>query len=808
GFFRNWLNPLLPPTVQGQFWTGFGVVVAIVFVAALVVAVVTMPRAQTETADDAPERKAIKGLRPFNREDAAIFTQLQRGRMLRDCAEALTSASYKFGILMGESGCGKTSFLQAGLWPQLTRPESSHLGVYVRFSEQEPLTTIYEALAQQLELPRDWLNGSFVEVLTQIQAPDDAKPLVLLFDQFEQVFVHNPRSEQRQPFIQALTAWYQTPALKAVRVLISIRADLLHELHELIQALNCSLGPQEQFKLERFAPEAASEILAVIAQTEGMTFDRRFVTELAERELAHPERGTVSPVDLQVLAWMIGQQQSEELRAFNQRAFQKFGGVEGLLSRFLEKALAARVLPGQRDAAVKVLLALTDLDRQVRAGVLTLPELQAKMRGTVKPEAIREAVAWLARGDVRLLTPQEKTHQQGYELAHERLIPALLRLAERELTVADKASQLLERRLNEWLGNERQGRYLLGLRELWLIRRQWPYLKWGGGVKRRRKEAFVHLSQRRFVWGFGVLASVVAVGLMFFSWLWFTPGGQMQQVRWALERQIVQPNQGQGQIAEFALAFIKDGQEERGFEAIERHLSSQQAKAKVLSRVADVAVQLGDMSLLEQALKIAQEIRQEQPGAKSRALRAIANAAGELGNEQTAQTLLKQTLGVAAEIDEAEAQADALRAIANAAGELGNEQTAQALLEQALGVAAEIDDAWSQANSLSAIANAAGELGNEQTAQTLFEEALGVAAEIDDTNSQANVLSSIAYAAGGVADSSNAQNLLNGILEKAVEIDDTSSSANVLSSIAHAAGELTDSSNAQNLLNGILEKAV
>ncbi|NEO86926.1 MAG: NACHT domain-containing protein [Spirulina sp. SIO3F2] len=803
-FFRKWLNLILPDTVEGRFWVSFWVGVAIVFIAALVMAVVTMPRAGSDAPDDAPERQAIKGLRPFNREDAAIFAQLQRRQILRDCAETLTSASYRFGILMGESGCGKTSFLQAGLWPRLTRPESSHLGVYVRFSEQDPLATLYQALAEQLDLPLDWLTASFVEVLTQIQTVDDAKPLVLLLDQFEQVFVHNPRPEQRQPFIQALTAWYQTPTLRTVRVLVSIRADLLHELHELIQALNCNLGPQEQFKLERFAPEAASEILAVIAQTEGMTFDRRFVTELAERELAHPERGTISPVDLQVLAWMIGQQQSEELRAFNQRAFQKFGGVEGLLSRFLEKALAARVLPGQRDAAVKVLLALTDLDRQVRAGVLTLPELQAKMRGTVKPEAISEAVAWLARGDVRLLTPQDKAKQRGYELAHERLIPALLRLENKGLKEADKASRLLERRLNEWLGNGRQGRYLLGLRELWLIRRQWPYLKWGDSLKRRQKAKFVRLSQRRFVWGFGVLASVVAVGLMVWGWLWFTPAGQMQQVQWALERQIAQPNQSQERIADIALAFIKDGQEKKGFEAIEQHISSQREKAKALSRVAEVAVRLADVGLLEKALDMAQGIEQDEPEAKSRALSTIIDAIGKLKDKEVALALLEKSVILANKINYAEFQAYRkvylLATIANAYRELGDEKSCQAFLEKVLKMGKKN---LYEGDILSSVAYISGQLEDEERIRELINKVTIAVHEINDLESKINTFISTAKTYKELGDNEMARVFLEKALDVVSEIDnDGFNTPSIL--IADAIKELNDSEIAYSLLERFL----
>ena len=225
--------------------------------------------------------------------------------------------------------------------------------------------------------------------------------------------------------------------------------------------------------------------------------------ELAEEELAHRESGTISPVDLQILAWMIEQQKGEDLRAFNPTAFQKFGGVEGLLTRFVERTLEARMLPDQRQTAVKVLLALTDLDRQVRAGVLTESDLHTKLQGSVKPNDVAEAVTWLSRGDVRLITPQDKDGARGYELAHERPIPALMRVAGKELTAANQVNELLERRVNEWLGNQRSPRFLLVWRELLLIQRHRPYLVWGS--KQTQKERLIRLSQRRTYSRLGII---------------------------------------------------------------------------------------------------------------------------------------------------------------------------------------------------------------------------------------------------------------------------------------------------------------
>ncbi|MGF1512895.1 MAG: NACHT domain-containing protein [Elainellaceae cyanobacterium] len=677
GFFRDRINTaFLGETVQGPFWASFWTGVVLLFVGALAVAVVTMPRSPQATAADVAERKAIKGLRPFAKEDADVFSRLQREVSLRECCEAMTSEGYKFGILLGESGCGKTSFLQAGLWPRLSQPESSHRAVYVRFSDQEPLATVGKAIAEQLEIPLDWMRDRpFEKMLTQAMEAA-GKPVVLLLDQFEQFFVHNPRQEDRRAFVRALTGWYGNPSLDRVKLLVAIRADLAHELHELHQSLDYVPGPQDWFKLYRFSPGEAAKVLGVIAETERLAFDPRFVAELAEQELAHRDTGTISPVDVQILAWMIERQKDDELRAFNRAAFQKFGGVEGLLTRFLDRTLETRALPAQRQAAVKTLLALTDLDRQVRAGVLSVAELQRKMQSTAKPEEVAEAVAWLSRGDVRLVTPQEKDGVPGYELAHERLIPALMRVAGKELTEADKANQLLERRVNEWLGNGRAGRYLLGWLELWRVRRQRPFLVWG--AKRRQKEALIRVSQRRVSWVLGGLAAVVLVGGFGYGYLNVTVPGQMRWVRWELAGGMAGSSVSPGVKVDVAAALIKDGQTNSGLGLIDNDIESRSTRARAVQDISQIAVQLPNLPLLQQTLSVVGNI--DDPSSKSDALSAIASAYGELGDSQQAAIVLTDALAASGDIDAPGSKSSALSAIASAAVQQGNVDLAKELL--------------------------------------------------------------------------------------------------------------------------------
>lgn len=852
GFLREQIDAnLITEAVHGPFWASFWTVVVLLFIGALVVAVITMPSSTPVSDGSEPAARVIKGLRPFNREDAAVFSQLQREVSLRECCEVVTSDTYKFGILMGESGCGKTSFLQAGLWPRLTIPESCHHAVYIRFSDQEPITTVCKALAEQLEMPLEWLSDSSFSTLLEQASETAGKPIVLLFDQFEQFFVHNPRKAERSPFIQSLNDWYQEPDT-TIRVLVSIRADLLHELYELLESLQFTLGPRDWFKLDRFTPEEATKILAVVAENENFAFDSRFVTEVVEEELAHRDSGTVSPVDLQVLSWMIAWQKGDELRAFNRIAFQKLGGVEGLLTRFLERTLEPRILANQRQAAIKTLQALTDLDRQVRSGVLTVADIQIKLKGTAQPREVEEAVTWLSRSDVRLITPQDKDGVLGYELAHERLIPALMRLAGKELTTADRANKLLDRRVNEWLGNQRSARYLLGWRELWLIQKQKPYLVWG--TKRKQKERLVRLSQRRTYNFSAFLILAVLLSSTFYSWLYFTPAGQIQQVRWALTNRIERISLSDAVIASVANSFVKDKQYEKGMRLLQNRLGSEEGLAIALQEVTQTAVRTPDISLLpmvSEALSLFGTADYQ-----SYMLRLLADAYGRLGRPDETRSFLDKALTIIPKISNLRNQSQALNTVAETYGQIGEKAEAEVVLEKTLSVASEIDNPYAQAEVLRLAAGTYSQLGESDNAQLTLEKALSVstivdrnrgislnsewrrvveaavqlrelnraysvlakalsmtsAVEVINTYPQIEALALISEMYSQLGDFGKAQSVLEKSLgiTPTVETDNTTSHSSALSAIARAAGELGeyDADRTQLVLEKLLNMSI
>ena len=809
------LNPVIASTILKQFTdaplpkhyaTFWGAAVAIIFVIAVIVYI----RAEKSRRPSRifGEHSPIKGLLPFGKTDREIFKQLQRGTELTECYQAVADHGFRFGVLSGESGAGKTSFLQAGLWPALL---DQHRCVSVKFTDLDPVAAIRQAIIEQkIGIPETTPADAPLSTLLADVAQSDAKPLVLLLDQFEQFFVHFKRESRRRPFIRELNEWYRNGRGLPIKILICVRGDFLDHLSELQEAMGYSLGPQQKFRLKKFRPEQAAAVFRVIAETEKLDCDESFIKELTEQELAGADDGLISPVDIQILAWMIAGQAGQGAHAFNRTTFQKLGGVEGLLERFLTRALDARETPARRQAATKVLLALTDLDRNARAGALTLDELRQKLGDALADAELKEAVEWLSRGDVRLIAPVKLEEVDGYELAHERLIPALRRTAGKELSEADRASLLLDRRFNEWTGNDRDRRYRLTWRELRSIKKQTPFMQCE--PNRSGKESLIAASWRQIRFRFILASLPVLLGIAFAS-VWYSQWGYLQQIKWDVATYSDEITESEA-LSQITRAYAMMGDFPKAFQVAEKIDNNEDSKATALQSIAEAYARLGEKEkatqLLNQAHSLAEKFVYES--SKARAFQSIAEVYATLGEKEKDFQLISKALSLAEKIGDESSKARALRVTTEAYARLGEKEKAAQLLNQALSLAEKVDYEEGRARALQAIAEVYARLGEKEKATQLLNQAFSLAEKISDETDKLRVMAEVYARLGEKEKAAQLLSYAISVAEKfyysvAVKVGDEGYKARALQTIAQAYAKLGEKEKAAQLLSQALSYA-
>ena len=737
-------------------------------------------------ARDPSKRKAIKFLSSFEQEDAEIYARLQGYRDLSGILENMVRPEVGLGVLKGSSGCGKSSYLKAGLLAALAKTEA-YRGVYVKFSSLDPLTTVREAVGAAFKLPKGEVESlGLLELLQKgieaaAQDLPQFKALILIFDQFEQFFVYTDDAVRRSAFIRALATWYNDEELKErVKILVSIREDWFARMDEVQEVLDYSLrvGGQtggNSFYLKNFSAEEATMILAVMAQEDlGIAeddterFDRNYMQEVLERELASGADRLISPVDLQIVADAINQQNTAQMRAFNRTALQRLGGIEGLRRSFLEGILEP-LGPERSKAAVQVLVALTNLEQQTRAEAQSLVQVQERVKGMMLPQEVERVAGSLQ--ETGLIARVERSGVQGYELAHEGMIGAVIRLGEKVQDGAYRANQLLERRVNEWLGNGKSARYLFNGRELWALEREKRFLVWGS--KREQKQRLIARSKQRVGWIFGLLATASLGAMGFWGWWNYTVLGNITQVRWRLA-EVSQQGISSKMKAKAAIAFAKDQNFAQASKLASQMETLDEKTPYDIKAIAEAYGRLNQpqkgLLFLEKVLTAAQKIDDSY---LAYAIEDIAEAIGKLNQPEKGLLLLEKVLTAAQKIDNSSSKAFAISTIAEAIGKLKPEK-GLLLLEKVLTAAQKIDNSSSKAFAISTIAEAIGKLKPEK-GLLLLEKVLTAAQKIDDFSSKAFATINIAEAYGNLNQPEKGLLLLEKVLTATQKIDDSSS---------------------------------
>jgi WD40 repeat protein len=331
-----------------------------------------------------------RGLQPFSEADAEVF--YGRERLTAELAGKVSGRLAETGILVvtGASGAGKSSLLRAGLLPALARgqqvPRSAGWPRLVITPTRHPVAELAthlavlcgtEAPAVQRELAGQPDQAHVIvrqAVITEAARraggqpmPDDGERLVLIVDQFEQVFTLNPDGEpERRAFIAALCAAASNPAGPGQQppalVVIAVRGDFWDrcaaypELAEALRNGQFVVGPMTDSELR----------LAITgpAQSAGLQIDPVLTDAILSDLQAAGGNGTAGVLPLLSQAMLLTWDRRDGNR-LTSHGYSLSGGVSHAVQTSADSVYDA--LPaGQQALARELLRAMTVASRDGR----------------------------------------------------------------------------------------------------------------------------------------------------------------------------------------------------------------------------------------------------------------------------------------------------------------------------------------------------------------------------------------------------------------------------------------------------------
>ncbi|WOP39201.1 helix-turn-helix domain-containing protein [Streptomyces sp. Li-HN-5-13] len=430
------------------------------------------PRAVGDAGDLTDSACPYRGLSAFTPRDAARF--FGRDRATAAFVERVFSRVGEGPLmLVAPSGAGKSSLLNAGLIPALRRPGGFPMPgadgwpVVCLTPTAHPLDELLErtakTLAGDLALTAEELTARPDLLLTAVRTRTESPPgglrpppparLVLLVDQFEELFTLCSDDAERRAFARVLCAVAAPPASPAYDpavVVLGVRADFSGRCLELPE-----LAPVFTDGLYVLPPMSVAELRESVtrpAELAGAALEPGLVPLLlrdagiaGELDAGAVPAGVLPLVSHALLAtW-----RQREGTTLTVAGYERTGGIQGAVARTAEDAFA-QLYPAEQKTIRRILSLLVHVSDGTAATRRRIGRsaLMARLAGA---EGGATALDVFVRA--RLVTVGSDT----VEITHEALLHAWPRL--REWIRADRAGLLIHQQLAhaaaEW---EREGR--------------------------------------------------------------------------------------------------------------------------------------------------------------------------------------------------------------------------------------------------------------------------------------------------------------------------------------------------------------
>ncbi len=407
-----------------------------------------------------PGEPPFQGLQYFDEEDADRF--FGREALTARIVGRLTSSS--FLTVIGASGSGKSSVVRAGVIPALRRGErladgslpptdSGQWDIRILTPGAHPLDALAASLTRDAEsvtaastarndLAQD--VNALCLISRRVLAQSSKKRLLLVIDQFEEIFTQCRQDDERKSFIENILCAIDPANPQPVSILLTLRADFYAQLafedrlREMVSQNQEFIGAMSREELTRAILQPAA--LANWKVQEGLV------------EVILDDLGT-EPGALPLLSHaLLETWKRRRARVMTLSGYTASGGVRGAIAQTAETVFRQRLSREQQPIARMIFIKLAEMnqdspDTRRRA---TFSELITRATDTRTIDAVLNILT-----DARLITTGviEPSDTRVVEVAHEALIREWPTL--RDWLNQNREGLILHRQLtedtNDWL---------------------------------------------------------------------------------------------------------------------------------------------------------------------------------------------------------------------------------------------------------------------------------------------------------------------------------------------------------------------
>jgi energy-coupling factor transporter ATP-binding protein EcfA2 len=313
-------------------------------------------------------------------------------------------------LLLGASGSGKSSLVQAGLIPKLKDDFGANRLVNLTFvPDVNPFESFYGCLLgnrytqSQAKLAQAVKEETLIKVVEGLKNNSDL--WFIFIDQFEELFTCTPKTE-RDIFIKSLIKLIENNN-SLVKIVMTMRADFLDKLSPYP-----SLGKIHDQYSKMLTDMDESQLRLAIAEPaarNGVIFEKGLINQIIAD--FYEQAGSL-PL-LQYTLDLLWQKDHIQERVLNIKIYQEIGGVTGALEKQADK-IYSQFNEEQRKAAEEIFLELISLEGEKAVS------RRADKSSFEQEEMQREVLYQLI--DNRLLVSKGEDGKATVEVAHEALL--------------------------------------------------------------------------------------------------------------------------------------------------------------------------------------------------------------------------------------------------------------------------------------------------------------------------------------------------------------------------------------------------